>query len=260
MYPVLLQVGPFTVYSFGTLMALAALVAGWVVWSELKRYHYNPEIASNLVVAAAVGGLIGARIFFIFEDWPNFIRSPLGFLISGAGFTWYGGFFGGALAVTWVVRRSGIPWLLAADICTPALAIAYGIGRIGCHVGGDGDWGVVSDVPWAVAYTNAIIGWVHPISSLPYPAGVKVHPTPIYEFLGSLLVFSILWALRKKEYPLGTVFWLYLLLSGTARFLVEFWRVNPAIGLGLSQAQWISLTLVLVGISMLCSSLTKPQT
>ncbi|MGH7775243.1 MAG: prolipoprotein diacylglyceryl transferase [Candidatus Binatia bacterium] len=247
MYPILFQVGPLTVYSFGTLMALAALSAGWVVWLELKRYRYNPEIASTMIFAAAVGGLIGARILFIFEEWNNFIQSPRDFIFTGAGFTWFGGMLGGALAVTWVVRRKGIPWLQAADISAPALALAYGVGRIGCHIAGDGDWGVVSDVPWAVAYTNAIIGWVHPITGLPYPPGVRVHPTSVYEMIESAIVFGILWSLRKKGYPHGTIFWLYLILAGLARFGVEFWRINPAIGLGMTEAQWFSLILVLLG-------------
>lgn len=248
MYPILFQFGPFTIYSFGALMALAALSAGWLVSLELKRCRFNPELASTILFAAAIGGLAGARILFIFEEWSDFLRSPWDFIFSGAGFTWYGGMLGGALAVTWVVRRKGIPWLRAADISAPALAIAYGIGRIGCHVAGDGDWGTVTDVRWAVAYTNAIIGWVHPYTGMPYPAGVKVHPTSIYEFIQSVLIFAVLWPLRKKSYSDGTIFWLYLILSGVARFVVEFWRVNPAVGFGMTEAQWFSGLLLALGL------------
>jgi len=251
MLPILFQIGPFTVYSFGALMALAAVVAGWLVWLELKRYGYNPEISSSIVFAGAVGGLLGARILFIVEEWSSFVRYPWEFIFSGAGFTWYGGVIGGVLAATWVVRREDIPWLRAADICAPALAIAYGIGRIGCHVSGDGDWGIETTVPWGVAYTNAIIGWVHPLTGVPYPPGIRVHPTPIYEFLQSLVIFAILWSLGKKAYPEGTVFWLYLILSGVARFTVEFWRVNPPLALGLSEAQWFSLFLSIAGCVLL---------
>lgn len=257
MYPVLLKIGPFTVYSFGTLMALAALSAGWVVWLELKRYRYEPELASTIVFTAAIGGLVGARLLFILEEWSNFIRSPWGFIFTGAGFTWYGGMLGGTLAVTWLVRRKGIPWLRAADIIAPALALAYGIGRIGCHVAGDGDWGVVSEVPWAVAYTNAIVGWIHPLTGLPYASGVRVHPTPIYEFAQSLIIFGFLWSLRRRNYAPGTIFWLYLILAGLARFTVEFWRVNAVIGLGMTEAQWFSLALALLGVVFY---ITKPRT
>ncbi|MGH7783422.1 MAG: prolipoprotein diacylglyceryl transferase, partial [Candidatus Binatia bacterium] len=201
MYPILFQFGPLTIYSFGAFMALAALAAAWVVHSELKRQGYDPELASTMVFAAAIGGLIGARMLFIAEEWGNFLQSPMQYIFTGAGFTWYGGFFGGAAAVSWVVRKNKISWLAAADMGALALAIAYGIGRIGCHVAGDGDWGIVTDVPWGVAYTNAIVGWADPQTGIPYPPGVRVHPTPIYEFLESLLIFVILWKLRKHYAP-----------------------------------------------------------
>ena len=203
MLPILFQFGPLTIYSFGVFMALAAIAATWVVQSELKRKGYNPELASTMVFAAAIGGLVGARILFIFEEWSNFLRSPWDYIFTGAGFTWYGGLLGGVLGVTWVVLKNNIPWPKAADIAAPALAVGYGIGRLGCHVAGDGDWGTVTNVPWGVAYTNAIIGWVDPSTGIPYPPGVRVHPTPIYEFLESAVIFGILWALRKKRVCTG---------------------------------------------------------
>ena len=209
-------------------MALAALSAAWVVSAELKRRGYNSELASTLVFAAAVGGLIGARALFIVEEWSNFLQAPLSYIFTGAGFTWYGGFFGGAAAASWVARRNNMPWLVAADIAAPALALAYGVGRIGCHVAGDGDWGSVTDVPWGVAYTNAIIGWVDPSTGIPYPPGTRVHPTPIYEFIQAVAVFAILWSLRKNNYAPGTLAWIYLILAGFSRFVVEFWRINLA--------------------------------
>lgn len=228
-------------------MALAALTAAWVVHAELKRRGYNRELASSFVFAAALGGLIGARFLFILDEWDNFLAAPLKYIFTGAGFTWYGGFLGGTLAVSWVVKKNKIPWLVGADIAAPALAIAYGVGRLGCHVAGDGDWGTVTDVPWGVAYTNAIIGWVDPNTGIPYPPGTRVHPTPIYEFIESVVVFSILWLLRDKEYTPGTIAWLYLILTGFARFIVEFWRINPPLASGLSEAQWFSLALMALG-------------
>jgi len=250
MYPVLFRFGPITVYSFGAFMALAALTAAWVVHAELKRRGYNRELASSFVFAAALGGLIGARLLFIFDEWDNFIAAPLKYIFTGAGFTWYGGFLGGTLAVSWVVKKNKIPWLVGADIAAPALAIAYGVGRLGCHVAGDGDWGTVTNVPWGVAYTNAIIGWVDPNTGIPYPPGTRVHPTPIYEFIESVVVFTILWLLRDKDYAPGTIAWLYLILTGFARFIVEFWRINPPLASGLSEAQWFSLALMALGFSL----------
>jgi phosphatidylglycerol:prolipoprotein diacylglycerol transferase len=251
MYPILFKLGPITIYSFGVFMALAALTAAWVVHAELKRRGYDPELASSFVFAAAIGGLAGARILFIIEDWNNFLAAPMNYIFTGSGFTWYGGFIGGALAVSWVAKKNKIPWLIAADIGAPALAIAYGVGRLGCHVAGDGDWGSVTDVPWGVAYTNAIIGWVDPNTGIPYPPGVRVHPTPIYEFIGSVIVLGILWSLRTKNYAPGTMAWLYLILSGCARFLVEFWRINPPLAFQLSEAQLFSLALMALGLAML---------
>jgi len=251
MYPILFHFGPITIYSFGVFMALAALAAAWVVSAELKRRNYNPDLASNMVFAAALGGLVGARLLFIIEEWHNFLAAPLNYIFTGAGFTWYGGFIGGVLAVSWVVRKNRIPWLVAADIAAPALALAYGVGRIGCHVAGDGDWGTVTDAPWGVAYTNAIVGWADPSTGIPYPPGVRVHPTPLYEFIGGVIAFAILWSLRKKNFAPGTLAWLYLILTGLARFLVEFWRINPLIAFGLSEAQLFSIALMAIGVLLL---------
>jgi len=253
MYPVLLKIGPFTVYSLGVFWALGALAAGWIIRLELKRYRCNPDLAATMVSAGVVGGLIGARLLLILEEWTHFIRSPWDFLWSGSGFSWYGGMLGGALAVTWIVRRNGIPWLKAADICGPASALGYGIGRIGCFLGGDGTWGKVTTVPWAMAFPKAIFGWVDPLTGIPYPPGVRVHPTPIYELIQALIVFGILWPLRKKRYRDGTIFWLYLALGGSMRFAVEFLRVNPVVGLGMTEYQWISVVLVVLGLTVILS-------
>ena len=260
MYPILFKFGPITLYSFGAFMALAALSAAWVVHAELKRLGKNPELASTIVFAAALGGLLGARLLFIIEEWSNFLAAPLSFIFTGAGFTWYGGFLGGIIAVSWVVKKNKIPWLVGADIAAPALAIAYGVGRIGCHVAGDGDWGTVTDMPWGVAYTNAIVGWANPYTGVPYPPGVRVHPTPIYEFLQGVVIFAILWSLRKKGYAPGTLAWLYLVLAGIARFTVEFWRINPDLGWGLSEAQWFSLVIIALGLILLATRPVRSRT
>jgi len=253
MYPILFRIGPLAINSFGAMVALAIIAAMWILWLELKRYQYSPELAASLALAGVAGGLIGARLLFIFEHWHAFVQAPLDFILTGAGFTWYGGLLGGALVFTWVVRRQDIPWLKAADISAPALALAYGIGRIGCQVSGDGDWGPVSNVPWAMAYPNAIVGW-------PYPPGVRVHPAPVYETIESLIIFALLWQQREKGHPDGFIFWLYLVLSSLARFVVEFWRINPVVGLGLTEAQWISLVLVILGNYLLYQQRAKQFT
>jgi phosphatidylglycerol---prolipoprotein diacylglyceryl transferase len=251
MYPVLFKIGPVTIYSLGLLWALGALAGLWILRLELKRYSYDPEIAASVVFAAAIAGLLGARLLFILEEWESFTQAPFELLFSGAGFSWYGGLFAGALAAGWVFKKHKLPLPQAADISAPALALAYGIGRIGCFLAGDATWGKVTDVPWAMAFPNAVAGWVDPLTGEPYPPGVKVHPTQLYEFLKSLFVFGVLWRLRKRNYPQGTIFALYLILAGSMRFIVEFWRANPIVALGMTEYQWISLALVILGTVLL---------
>lgn len=247
MYPVLFGEDPFTIYSLGVLWALAAVCAGYIVRLELKRFRLDPELASSMVFAAAVGGLVGARLLFILEEWNGFLRSPWAFVFSGAGFSWYGGLIGGITAVSWWLRWNRIPWRKGADVSAPALALGYGVGRIGCLLAGDATWGKVTDVPWSMAFPNAVAGWVDPLTGVPYPPGARVHPTQIYESIQSFIVFGVLWSLRKRGYPTGTIFWLYLFLAALMRFVVEFWRVNPVVGLGMTEYQWISFLLVLLG-------------
>jgi phosphatidylglycerol---prolipoprotein diacylglyceryl transferase len=134
---------------------------------------------------------------------------------------------------------------------SPGACLGYGIGRIGCFLAGDATWGKVTDVPWGMAFPNAIAGWVDPLTGLPYPAGVRVHPTQLYELVQSLIVFGILWSLRKRSLRPGVMFWSYLILAGSMRFIVEFWRANPIVGLGMTEYQWISLPLVMVGAGLL---------
>jgi phosphatidylglycerol:prolipoprotein diacylglycerol transferase len=256
MYPVLFKIGPLTLYSLGLLWALAAFVAAWILRLELKRYGYNPELAASIVLAGAIAGLIGARFLFILEEWDSFKHAPASFLVTGAGFSWYGGLLGGGLAASWVFKRHRVPLPKAADISAPALTLGYGIGRIGCFLAGDATWGKVTDVPWAMAFPNAVAGWIDPVTGAPYPPGVKVHPTQLYELIQSLFVFGILWTLRKKPYPDGTIFSLYLVLAGSMRFIVEFWRANPVVGLGMTEYQWISLTLILLGTYLLFRQIT----
>jgi len=122
------------------------------------------------------------------------------------------------------------------------------MGRIGCFLAGDATWGKVSDVPWAMAFPKAVSGWVDPLTGVPYLPGVRVHPTQLYELVQSLFVFGVLWSLRKRRYPHGTIFWLYLVLAGSMRFLVEFLRANPVVGLGMTEYQWISLAVVALGL------------
>src|SRR5437870_7776787 len=240
MLPDVLHIGPIPIHLFGIFLALAFLAAGWVNAREFARRGIDPALASNTVVWAAVGGILGARLWLVLDAWPEFVRAPASFLLTGGGFVFYGGLLGGAVAVTVYFRRVGIPWWNGADAAAPAIALAQAIGRLGCQVAGDGDWGKETTLPWGMAYPYAVVGWDK-------PPGVRVHPTPLYEAAAYTAIFALLWRLRREPAPDGTILALYLVLSGAARFLVEFVRVNPRIAFGLTEAQLASLTLVVIG-------------
>jgi phosphatidylglycerol:prolipoprotein diacylglycerol transferase len=137
------------------------------------------------------------------------------------------------------------------DCIAPSLAVGLAVGRIGCQLAGDGDWGAVSDLPWAMAYPNAIVGW-------DYPPGVRVHPAPVYEMIGNFGLFAFLWSIRKRPQPDGTVFWWYLILSAAIRFVIEIVRLNPVTALGLTAAQLASLLLIFVGSAKLLAQRAAP--
>jgi len=249
-YPILVELGPLTIYSFGTMMAIAFLVAGYLTGLELERKGMRSELASTMVLWAAVGGLAGSRIWAWAED-PSVLLDPIRAIFSGAGFVWYGGLIGGTVAVSAVIRRNGLSWLRVVDCIAPAMSLGHAIGRIGCQLAGDGDWGKESTLPWAMAYPQAIVGW-------DYPDGVRVHPTPIYEMLAYALVFAFLWSIRKRRQPDGTLFWWYLVLAPAARFAIEFARINQPSAFGLTQAQIFSLLLIAIGAWRLVAQSALP--
>ncbi len=247
MIPVLIQLGPFTIYSFGAMMALGFLVSGYVVSLGMADKGLDPEDAWSLVLWAAVGGIIGARLLAILADWQTFLVHPWSTLLSGSGFVWYGGLIGGFLSATIFIFRRSLRWLVLVDCIAPALAIGQAIGRIGCQVAGDGDWGRPTTLPWGVQYPRAIIGWNAWLRENGLPSDTYVHPAPVYETLAYSAVFCLLWALRKRSLPPGSLFWLYLVTSSTARFAIESVRVEPVLAAGLTQAQWIAIALFAAG-------------
>jgi len=240
MIPDTLHIGPIPIHIFGIFLALAFLAASWVAGREFARKGHDPALASSAVVWAAVGGIVGARLWLMVSDWPAFVRDPLGVLLSGGGFVFYGGLVGGTIAMTLFFRQASIPWLRGADAVAPAVAVGQASGRWGCQLSGDGDWGRETTVPWGMAYPYAVVGWDK-------PPGVRVHPTPIYESLAYFAIFALLWRARQRALPDGAIFYWYLILSGTVRFAVEFVRINPVVMLGLTEAQLASLAIVGIG-------------
>jgi phosphatidylglycerol:prolipoprotein diacylglycerol transferase len=253
-HPVIFSLGPITIYSFGVMLAIAFLAAGYVVGRELERKGMDPDLSSSFVLWAAIGGLAGSRLLSLVDDWAGFLAHPISFVFTGAGFVFYGGLIGGFLTVSYVIHRQGLPWLRVVDCIAPGLAIGQAIGRIGCQLAGDGDWGMPSTLPWAMSYPNAIIGWEEWTRASGLPVDVRVHPAPVYETLGYFIVFAVLWSVRRAPHPDGTILWLYLVLSGLVRFCVEFVRINPKVFLGLTEAQLISLALMAIGLVQLWRS------
>jgi phosphatidylglycerol:prolipoprotein diacylglycerol transferase len=260
MHPVLIKIGPITVYSFGAMVALAFLTAYWLSVKEFRRRGLPKpkDLASSLLLLAFVGGLAGAKLFHLLEHPSEFFADPIGAVFSPAGLTFHGGFIVAALAFVLYLRKHRLPVGRVADAIAPALILAYGIGRIGCHLAGDGDYGIPTDVPWAVTYPRGTVPTLAHLNpelrrkyeelfpGRPVPEDIPVHPTPIYEFLAAVGIFALLWKLRTKPRPDWWLFGLYLVLAGIERFLVEFIRLNPTYW-GLSQAQWVSLVAIAVG-------------
>ncbi|MHB0980890.1 MAG: prolipoprotein diacylglyceryl transferase [Thermoleophilia bacterium] len=232
MYPQLFSIGPVTIHSFGVMMALAFVTAGVIASWQFKKRGIDPDLAYSLLIAAIVGGVVGAKVHYLIAN-PEQARAGM---FSGSGLIWYGGLFGGA-AAAWLVAHFSKPrTALVADATALGLAAAYAVGRVGCLLNGD-DYGAPTSLPWAMSF---------PKGSPPTTA--LVHPTQIYESLMSLVIFGLLlWVAAPRLRRAGSLFWAYLSLAGIERFVVEFVRTNQPIALGLTQAQWISVVLFAAG-------------
>lgn len=268
MCPELFKIGPLTVYSYGLMLGIAFIVASYILSFEFKRKGIHPDLASEVTLLSLIFGIIGAKIFHLFDIWDQFLQDPIGEIFSPGGLVWYGGFLVALIAVYINSRRRNLPFLVLGDSVAPAVALGYGIGRVGCHLSGDGDYGIPTDLPWGTDYSKG----TYPPSlafrgteiAKNYPDGIvpdttPLHPTPIYEFLMGVIIFLILWKMRKGINVNGKLFMWFLILHGTARFLVEFIRINPKILFGLSEAQIISLVLIAGGLFGLYTLFKNPD-
>ena len=291
---------PIDIYSFGAMVAIAALTAGWLLGKELDRYYnlgmingvkmradqsrkkgevsrkkrkakskpaFQVVPPSNIVwtvtMIALVTGFAGARLFHILENLDQFATDPMGMLISSGGFSFYGGLIVGPIFVIWYLRRHKLSIPVFADSLAPGLMISYGIGRIGCHLAGDGDWGITSDLALKPDWLPTWL-WAETYPKNIYYGGQElaqaVYPTPIYEFVASVIIFAVLWSLRKHPFVNGWLFFLYLVFNGIERFLIEKIRVNnefELLGLTVTQAEVISSILILIGIAGLIKTTKK---
>lgn len=252
MIPTLAKIGPLPIQSFGLMVALALILGGMRLAKSFRLYGIEPQLAERYVMAAGVSGLLGARLWFIAENWEQVSHDLAGALFASAGFTFYGGFIVAALTVLFLARRDGTDIGRLCDALGPCLALGYAVGRLGCQLSGDGDYGVPTSGFWGMSYLQGVV---------PTLPGELVYPTPLFESAVSL---AVLWVLTKVERSQGLLaarfqrFGMYLFLISIERVSVEFLRNNPKVFAGLSEAQVIGLLFMALGGALL--ALPRPST
>lgn len=256
---------------------LMAGLFGWMKFLEKKKAQlpqpkvveekfYPSQAVAEITMAAAIGGLFGAKLFHMLEYWEDFSHDPIGMFFSGSGLTMYGGLIVGAISTLWYARRLQLKSLHLCDAAAPGLMLAYGTGRLGCQLSGDGDWGIVNtaskpdwmgflpDWFWSYTYPNNVINEGILIPGCEgrhcYELASPVFPTPLYESIICIALFFVLWTFRRRFHVAGMLFFTYLLLNGMERYWIEGIRVNSKYHLGelaFTQAQLISLLFILIG-------------
>ncbi|MEO8031945.1 MAG: prolipoprotein diacylglyceryl transferase [Gemmatimonadota bacterium] len=251
-YPFVLRFGWFEITGYGIMMMVGFLTGGWLISLELRRRRLNADYSNDMILAALIGGVIGAKLWYVANSGDTHA------LFTRGGLVWYGGFVGGALAVTFNSWRLRVPFWTTADLAAPALAAAYGLGRIGCFIVND-DYGRPTTLPWAVRFPQGLppstAANMQHLFGIPIPPGLDpntvlaVHPTQLYEATLMLGVFALLWRLRLTGKPLGWLFCVYLVCAGAERFLIEIVRAKDDRYFGiLTLAQLVSIVLIALGV------------
>jgi phosphatidylglycerol---prolipoprotein diacylglyceryl transferase len=269
-------------------IGLGLLFAGLKWWDKNKQKLDKPEKRTvriwphdrvgEITIIALIFGLLGAKLFDIFEHWSSFLKSPSDYIFSPQGLTFYGGLICAALAIWWYAKRHKINFWHLNDAFAPTMMLAYALGRIGCQVSGDGDWGIPNPKPnpfswlpdwmWAYKYPNNVAKEDTPIpgciGDYCNELAVPAYPTPFYETVICLILFLVLWALRKRMRVPGTLFALYLILNGLERFFIEKIRVNTRLNIKIfgfqpTQAEVISFLLVVSGVILWIYLLKKSR-
>ena len=256
MYPILFEFGPFIISSFGVMLVIAFLLGNYLLRRDVIAQGYDPIIAEDITFRAAIGGILGAKVYYLIETIPTgqaadnvsglieiiagiFTlsggRIAAGIQNFGAGLVFLGGLIGGVAAISWYVYRKKLKWLEIADLAIPFLVLGHGIGRIGCFLVGD-DYGIASNLPWAIAFPKG----------LP-PTDITVHPTQLYEMAAYFSIFFYLRYRKRNQQFKGEIMFEYLFLSGFVRFMVEFIRTNTKYLFDLSGAQYLSILMMGIG-------------
>lgn len=242
-----LHLGPLEIPTFGLMVALALITAAYVLQADFDRRGMDAD-AFTMITVAGLAGIFGAKLYHLLETPAEFFAHPLPLLFSRFGFAWFGGFLGGFGAMLLMGWRAKLPMWEFLDAASPAACFGYAIGRIGCFLSGDGDYGKPTSLPWGMSFPNGVV-----------PTTERVHPTPLYELAVWCLIGWLLWRLGAKasKRPVGEIFCLYLILTGLARFLVEMIRINPPWIWGMSNAQVASAASILAGGLILVSLLKR---
>lgn len=247
MYP-FIHIGQFSIGTFGLCLWLAAACACWALYANFKRHGVNAD-AVGVVAYVTVAGVVGSKLWHVLEEPALLIQHPAAELFDRAGFAWFGGLVAGILVLFWAGRRAKVrgrfSGLAMLDLAAPAASIGYGVGRLGCLLSGDGDYGIPTNLPWGMSFPHGLV-----------PTTQRVQPTPIYELIVALLIAWYLWKRGRARghgalLPVGLITAEYLIFTGAARFLVEFIRINPKLYWGMSNAQVASLGSILAGILLL---------
>ncbi len=240
-----IHIGSLNVPTFGLMLWLAAVVGGLVMDRNFRRHGISAD-AIGMVAITVVAGIVGAKLWHVLDTPSEFREQGWRVLWDTGGFAWFGGLVAGisALVIQGVIAKIGA--LRTLDLAAPAAAFGYGIGRIGCFLSGDGCYGIPTRLPWGMSFPHGI-----------EPIDVPVHPTPLYELGGGLLIGIWLWIRGGKPRATACILGEYLVLTGTARFLVEFLRRNPHVLWGLSNAQLASIGSVAVGVVLLVWASTR---
>ncbi|HET7107208.1 MAG TPA: prolipoprotein diacylglyceryl transferase [Candidatus Acidoferrum sp.] len=245
-----LHLGPLQLPTFGLMVALALITAAYVLQADFDRRGMTAD-AFTMITVAGLLGILGAKLYHLLETPAEFFADPLPLFFSRYGFAWFGGFLGGFCAMLVMGWRAKLPMWNFLDACSPAASLGYAIGRIGCFLSGDGDYGKPTSLPWGMGFPNGVV-----------PTMERVHPAPLYELLIWSAIGWLLWQLGarflKSQRPAGEIFSYYLILTGVARFLVEIIRINPPWIFGLSNAQVASAISALGGLILLIS-LRRPS-
>ncbi len=249
-YPFNFHLGPLNVTGYGLMLMVGFLVGGWLMDRDLRERGLRHEYAADMTVAAVIGGVLGAKLWYVIQT------GQLGSFFTRGGLVWYGGFLGGVATVLLNGWRLKVPMRWTMELTAPALAAAYALGRVGCFLVGD-DYGLPTSLPWGVTFPQGIPpttagSLAHEFHvNLPGVSPetlVAVHPTQVYETLVMTIVFMVLWRVRRHRNGTGWLFGMYLILAGTERFLVEFVRAKEDRVLGpISAAQLTALAIVIVG-------------